>query len=70
MRLALSPVARQPATAAHYAGPSDGRLRGRASGWGADLGYPGLIVDPSGDEIPGYVLTSEHFDKLWAQQRL
>lgn len=38
------------------------------AGWGAGLGYPGLILDPTGDEIEVYVFESpdlpDHWDRL------
>jgi len=47
-----------------------GVIRGRfiEAGWGADLGYPGLVVDPNGDSIEVHVLVSidlmDHWDRL------
>lgn len=39
-----------------------------ASGWGAALGYPALIADPDGPEVPAYVFESsdlpDHWDRL------
>ena len=35
------------------------------SGWGAGLGYPGLVLDPEGGEVPGWVLTSEGLAGRW-----
>ena len=35
------------------------------SGWGAGLGYPGLVLDPEGGEVPGWVLTSEDLAGRW-----
>lgn len=34
-------------------------------GWGADLGYPALVIDDQGDEIAGYVFTSERLSAAW-----
>ncbi|MBS4081140.1 MULTISPECIES: gamma-glutamylcyclotransferase family protein [Pseudomonas] len=43
-------------------------LKGRLAeaGWGAELGYPGLIIADDGDDIAGYVFSSEHFAEHWA----
>jgi gamma-glutamylcyclotransferase (GGCT)/AIG2-like uncharacterized protein YtfP len=38
------------------------------AGWGAELGYPGLVVDPNGDSIEVHALVSknlvDHWDRL------
>jgi len=34
-------------------------------GWGAAAGYPGIVPDQSGDEIQGFVFTSEHLAENW-----
>jgi len=39
-----------------------------SQGWGATLGYPGLVLDPHGDEVPGMVFTSDELPAHW--QRL
>ena len=40
----------------------------RQEGWGADLGYMGLVLDESGSDVQGYVFTSaalsDHWDEL------
>ena len=47
-----------------------GTVRGRlyAQGWGAAAGYPGIVLDERGPEVPGFVLTCEvladHWDRL------
>ncbi|WP_428525455.1 gamma-glutamylcyclotransferase family protein [Roseibium sp.] len=47
-----------------------GVIRGRLieAGWGADLGYPGLVLDPNGDTIEVHLLVSidliDHWDRL------
>ncbi len=47
-----------------------GYVRGNLleDGWGAELGYPGLALDPSGQKIEVYVFQSddlpEHWDRL------
>ena len=38
------------------------------AGWGAGIGYPGLVLDAEGDEVPGFVLASHGLDSEW--QRL
>ena len=44
-----------------------GTVRGRLveAGWGAELGYPGLILDPSGDVINVYVFESPELPDHW-----
>lgn len=34
-------------------------------GWGAAMGFPGIILDENGQEVQGYVFTSENFTKHW-----
>jgi len=34
-------------------------------GWGAEMGYPGIILDESADEIRGFIFTSEHLSSQW-----
>ena len=34
-------------------------------GWGAALGYPGLIPDTDGDEVAGYLFFSEALENHW-----
>jgi gamma-glutamylcyclotransferase (GGCT)/AIG2-like uncharacterized protein YtfP len=38
-------------------------IRGRlkSQGWGADMGYPGIVLDDAGDEIQGYLFSSDAF---------
>ena len=40
----------------------------RQEGWGAAIGYPGIVLDEQGDEIAGLVFSSETLDAHW--QRL
>ena len=42
-------------------------MRGRLvdAGWGAELGYPGLILDPSGQAIDVYVFESSELPDHW-----
>lgn len=44
-----------------------GTVRGRlvAAGWGAELGYPGLILDPSGEAIEVQVFESPELPGHW-----
>ena len=37
------------------------------SGWGADLGYPGLKLTDSGKPVSGQVLTSPDLADFWAE---
>ena len=45
------------------------QLRGRlhASGWGADHGCPGLVLDDSGELVSGHLLHSELLPEHWAR---
>ncbi len=42
-------------------------IRGRLvqQGWGASLGYPGLVLDEAGNEVPGHVFTSTNLPEHW-----
>lgn len=44
-------------------------IRGRLveSGWGAEIGFPGLVIDEDGKSIAGYVFTSTNFEAHWSQ---
>ena len=44
-----------------------GVIRGRLveQGWGASMGYPGVVIDDSGTDIEGFVLSSPDLDSLW-----
>lgn len=44
-----------------------GSVRGRlhAQGWGAALGYPGLIPDEQGEEIRGFLFASDDLAAFW-----
>jgi gamma-glutamylcyclotransferase (GGCT)/AIG2-like uncharacterized protein YtfP len=35
-------------------------------GWGADLGFPGIILDEKGSEIEGYIFTPAKLSSFWA----
>lgn len=39
----------------------------RQAGWGAAIGYPGIVVDEHGDEVAGFVFSSEELDAHWAR---
>ncbi len=39
----------------------------RQEGWGAALGYPGILLDEQGDEVQGWVFTSESLAEHWAR---
>ncbi len=36
------------------------------NGWGAALGYPALVFDETGPEVPGFLLSSEELSAQWA----
>lgn len=46
---------------------SNGIVRGRLieEGWGAAMGYPGMIPDLAGDEIAVFVFESENLPDHW-----
>ncbi|MDA0269313.1 MAG: gamma-glutamylcyclotransferase [Cyanobacteria bacterium] len=37
------------------------------AGWGSDMGYPGLVIDESGDEVQGHIFTSANLSAKWAE---
>ena len=37
------------------------------AGWGANLGYPGLVLDDDGADVGGYVYSSPHLRSKWPQ---
>lgn len=39
----------------------------RHEGWGAAIGYPGIVIDEHGEEVVGFVFCSEELDAHWAQ---
>lgn len=39
----------------------------RQAGWGAAIGYPGIVVDEHGDEVAGFVFSSDELDAHWAR---
>lgn len=42
-------------------------LRGKLlhEGWGSTLGFPGVIPSDEGDEVEGFVLSSNHLSEYW-----
>lgn len=53
---------------AHLAGRwISGLVRGhlRQAGWGADLGFPGLVLDDAGEAIEVQILESDHLSTEW-----
>lgn len=34
-------------------------------GWGAEMGYPGIILDDSGNRVQGFLFTSENLHHHW-----
>ncbi|KQN51906.1 hypothetical protein ASE93_01735 [Serratia sp. Leaf50] len=34
-------------------------------GWGADMGYPGIVLNNSGEQVNGYIFTSNHLAEHW-----
>ena len=47
----------------------EGHVRGRLveAGWGAALGYPALVLDPDGIDVPVHVLESDALPDHWAR---
>ena len=45
----------------------DGCVRGRLenAGWGAQMGYPAIKLDPDASPIPGHVFESENLSDHW-----
>ena len=44
-----------------------GSVRGRllSEGWGANLGYPGILLDRNGSTVSGFVLSSVELCTAW-----
>ena len=42
-------------------------VRGRLSpeGWGATLGYPAIVLDKLGDEVDGFLFSSDKLSTYW-----
>lgn len=36
-------------------------------GWGAAAGYPGIVLDEHGDEVKGFLFSSESLAEHWAR---
>lgn len=34
-------------------------------GWGAEMGYPGIVLDGSGNRVSGFLFTSENLANNW-----
>jgi len=34
-------------------------------GWGAEMGYPGIVLDMNGDKVEGFVFSSENLASHW-----
>lgn len=34
-------------------------------GWGAEMGYPGIVLDDSGHRVPGFLFKSENLHNHW-----
>ena len=41
----------------------EGSLQER--GWGAEMGYPGIVLDQSGNRVSGYLFCSENLAQHW-----
>ncbi len=37
------------------------------AGWGATMGYPGLVLDKNGNDIHGYIFVSSNLSTMWAE---
>ncbi len=37
----------------------------RHEGWGAEMGYPGIVLDLKGDKVEGFIFTSENLENNW-----
>ncbi len=48
---------------------SPGVVSGRLlqAGWGAGIGYPGLILDDGGGDVPGFMLESQGLVAEWTR---
>lgn len=36
-------------------------------GWGAAVGYPGIVLAPEGEEVHGFIFTSEDLVEHWSR---
>ena len=39
----------------------------REEGWGAELGYPGIDLDEDGEEVQGFLFTSQNLAEHWPE---
>ncbi len=39
----------------------------RREGWGSTMGYPGIVLDEHGDEIQGFLFSSEKLSDHWTE---
>lgn len=39
----------------------------RHEGWGAAIGYPGIVIDEHGEDVAGFVFSSEELSAHWAR---
>jgi gamma-glutamylcyclotransferase (GGCT)/AIG2-like uncharacterized protein YtfP len=37
----------------------------RQQGWGAEMGYPGIILDENGEEVAGFLFISDALSGYW-----
>ncbi len=37
------------------------------AGWGAGIGYPGLVIDANGNDVHGHVFASSNLRAKWAE---
>lgn len=47
--------------------PATVRGRLKMEGWGANLGFPGLVLDPAGQEVQGLIFASEKLANFWPE---
>ena len=47
--------------------PLKGSVKGflKEAGWGAEIGFPGLMLSPDGPTVDGYIFSSEQLNTLW-----
>lgn len=48
---------------------TQGTVRGilYAAGWGPDMGYSGITLDPAGDAVPVHLFTSQDLPEHWSR---
>ena len=37
------------------------------AGWGAEMGYPAITLDPDGQRVEGFLFSSAHLPDFWAE---